>query len=258
MVYPVANTRPRFVPLKPIGTMGQVVSFDPKVEFKPDVKVQAPIQIELGGLPLSIGLFLGSGLAFLVRSQLSPGAPQTVALLAGAGLAVGGITNLLAPKAQAAAIPTPSSAIPTTTAPTGPSGAPIAAPPGLEASDKYAFDQITGRVSYPAETETIDIWPTSSTYPLTLQLHNAASVPATFYIEIVADETPYPIGSAKRTTYPLQVTIGPGQNRDIPVNMPITAWDWMTGSVDVNLNVYKRRTPDEQPVRIASRYFIVD
>lgn len=238
--------------------MGQIISFDPKVEFKPDVKVQAPIQIELGGLPLSIGLFLGSGLAFLVRSQLPQGGAQSVALFAGAGLAVGGIINLVMPKAHAAPVAAmPPSSIPTTTAPSGPSG-PIAAPPGLEVSQRYAFDQITGRVSYPGETETIDIWPTASSYPLTLQLHNAASIQVTFYVEIIADETPHPFGSQKRTTYPLQVTIGPGQNRDIPVNMPISTWDWAVDYVDVDLTIYKRRIPEEDPVRIASRYFVVE
>lgn len=249
------------LPLRPPyrpASMGQIVQFEPRVEFNPDVNVSAPLNIELGGLPLSLGLFLGSGLAFFIRSQVPQGAPQTLALLTGAGLAVAGITNLVMPKAVAASLaPAPGSSVPTTAAPSAPQGG-VSAPPGIAASEKYAFDQISGRVSYPAETEAVDIWPTSSSYPIRIQLYNPSSVSATFYVEIVANETPHPFGDETRTTYPLQVTVGPGQTRDIDVNMPISSWGWSVDYVDVDLNVYKRRVPNEDLVRIATRFLVVE
>lgn len=42
----------------------------PTVNVNPNVKVDAPINIELGGLPLSLGLFVGGGLTFLMRTAL--------------------------------------------------------------------------------------------------------------------------------------------------------------------------------------------
>lgn len=254
----VRHAAPRFMPPLPLRPrMGQIVTFDPKVDFRPDVKVQAPINVELGGLPLSIGMFLGSGLAFLVRPQLPEGFAKTTALVLGAGLAVAGVTNLMLPKAQGAPAPAAApSSIPTTTAPYAPGGA-ATAPPGVGLADKHAFDGITGRVSYPGETESVDIWPTASAYPIRVQLYNPTAVGATFYIEIVANENPHPFGEETRTTFPMQVTVGPGQTRDIDINMPISSWGWGTTYVDVDLTVYKRRVPSEDPQKIASRFMVV-
>lgn len=246
------------MPRSPRG-LGQIVQLEPTVEFKPDVKVQAPISIELGGLPLSLGLFAGSALSFIVKRQLPAGWPQTLATLIGAGLAVGGIWNLMMPKAQAAT-PTVSpgpSQVPTTTPPSAP-GRAVTAPPGMPPPEKPAFDQITGRISYPGETETVDIWPTSSTYPIRLQLYNPSPASATFYVEIVATETPHPFGKEATTTFPMQVTVGAGQPRDIDINMPITSWGWTVDHADVDLNVYKRRTPSEDRIKIADRFLVVE
>lgn len=244
--------------------IGQLVTFDPKVDFRPDVRVQAPINIELGGLPLSIGMFLGSGLAFLVRPQLQEGLPKTAALILGAGLAVAGITNLVLPKAQAAppaAAPTPAaaSAVPTTTTPTAPSapGGGVSAPAGVAISDQGVFDGVSGQVTYPAEGETVNIWAFSSSYPIRVQLYNPAPSPVTFYLQIVAEESPLPFGKDMRTTFPMQVTVGPAQTRDIDINMPISSWIWNVKYVDIALSVYKQRMAGENPVLLAQRYLVV-
>jgi len=252
----------RPLPLRP--RMGQMVAFDPKVDFRPDVKLEAPINIELGGLPLSVGLFLGSGLSFLVRPQLPAGFPQTAAMVMGAGLAVAGVTNLLLPKLQAstpqATTPAPSpSTVPTTTAPSAPSapGSSVSAPPGVAVSDKAVFDGISGQVTYPGEGESVNIWAFSSSYPIRVQLYNPSSVSATFYLQIVGNESPLPFGNDARTTFPLQVTVGPGQTRDIDINMPISTWAWNVKYVDVALSVYKQRMAGDNPVLIAQRYLVV-
>jgi hypothetical protein len=239
--------------------MGQMVAFDPKVDFRPDVKVQAPINVELGGLPLSVGLFLGSGLSFLLRPQLQEGFAKTAALVIGAGLAVAGITNLVLPKAQAAApagsAPAPSST-PTTAVPTAPGGG-VSAPPGVAPTEQAIFNGISGQVTYPGEGESVNIWPFASSYPIRVQLYNPSSVPATFYLQVVANEDPMPFGSAARTTFPMQVTVGPGQTRDIDINMPISTWAWNVKYVDVALTVYKQRMAGENPVLMAQRYLVV-
>lgn len=243
--------------------IGQIVTFDPKVDFRPDVKVQAPINVELGGLPLSLGLFLGSGLAFLLRPQLPEGFGKTTALVLGAGLAVAGITNLILPKAAAApAAPAPAPApgsTPTTTVPTAPAapGSSVSAPAGVALSDQSVFDSISGQVTYPGEGESVNIWAFASSYPIRVQLYNPSAAPATFYLQIVANESPLPFGNDARTTFPMQVTVGPGQTRDIDINMPISTWAWNVKYVDVALSVYKQRMAGENPVLMAQRYLIV-
>lgn len=255
------SSAPRFIPPLPLRPkMGQIVSFDPKVDFRPDVKVTTPINVELGALPLSVGLFLGSGLSFLVRPQLPEGWPKTAALVLGAGLAVAGITNLVMPKAQAStpggsAAASPSSA-PTTTAPSAPGGG-ASAPPGVAVSDLALFNGISGQVIYPGEGESVNIWPLASSYPIRVQLYNPAAAPVTFYLQIVANESPTPFGNEAKTTYPMQVTVGPGQTRDIDINMPISTWAWNVKYVDVALAVYKQRMASENPVLMAQRYLVV-
>lgn len=258
---PVTLRHPALAMPRSPKQLGQIVTFDPKVDFRPDVRVEAPIKVELGGLPLSLGLFAGSALSFVVKGQLPAGWPQTVATLVGAGLAVGGIMNLMMPKAHATApAPAPSggpSQVPTTAPPSAPGGG-VTAPPGMAPTGRSAFEQISGRITYPGETETVDIWPTASSYPIRLQLYNPSGESATFYIEIVATETPHPFGSEARTTYPMQVTVGPGQTRDIDINMPISSWGWAVDYADIDLVVYKRRVPNEDPVRIANRFLVVE
>jgi hypothetical protein len=258
---PVTLRHPALAMPRSPKQLGQIVTFDPKVDFRPDVKVQAPINIELGGLPLSLGLFAGSALSFIVKGQVPAGWPQTVATLLGAGLAVGGIMNLLMPKAHAAApAAAPSggpSQVPTTAAPSAPGGG-ATAPPGMAPPARPAFDQISGRITYPGEAEQIDIWPTSSSYPIRLQLYNPSGESATFYVEIVAKEFPHPFGDEVKTTYPMQVTVGAGQTRDIDIAMPITSWGWGVDYSDIDLVVYKRRVQNEDPVRIADRFLVVE
>lgn len=238
--------------------MGQMVAFDPKVDFRPDIKVQTPINVELGALPLSVGLFLGSGLSFLLRPQLQEGFPKTAALVIGAGLAVAGITNLVLPKAQASApgAPAAPSSAPTTTAPTAPGGG-ATAPPGVAVSEQGIFDGVSGQVTYPGEGESVNIWPMASSYPIRVQLYNPSAAPATFYLQIVANESPLPFGNEARTTFPMQVTVGPAQTRDIDINMPISTWAWNVKYVDVALTVYKQRMASENPVLLAQRYLVV-
>jgi len=259
------HSGPRLLPPLPLRPklgrrMGQMVAFDPKVDFKPDVNVQVPVNVELGGLPLSIGLFLGSGLSFLLRPQLPEGFAKTTALVLGAGLAVAGITNLILPKAHAAAPSAPAApgSAPTTTAPTAPGGAAaVSAPAGVAVSDQGIFDGISGQVTYPGEGESVNIWPFASSYPIRVQVYNPSAAPATFYLQIVANESPLPFGNAARTTFPLQVTVGPGQTRDIDINMPISTWAWNVKYVDVALSVYKQRMAGENPVLMAQRYLVV-
>src|SRR3990170_5300633 len=65
-----------------------------QIEFNPHV--EAPITIELGSLPLSLGLFAGSGISFLIGAQVP--SISGVTTVAGITLAGFGVVNLLLPK----------------------------------------------------------------------------------------------------------------------------------------------------------------
>lgn len=223
----------------------------PLVEIKPDVKVEAPIRIELGGLPLSIGLFGGSALAFLVRSGLPKGWLQTVSLVAGGALAAAGIVNLILPKAEAA------SAKPRVPAPVAPGGLTTVTrewtPPAED-----AFDAIVGTIASPADQATVDLGAGATSYPVRVQFQNPTATPISFELILIADENPS-VGSAVKTTFPAQVTVPPGnQVQEVDIPMPITAWNWYAGNVRIYLDLYKRRFPGAEPILIDSKEFKID
>jgi hypothetical protein len=225
----------------------------PFVEVRPQIDVKAPISIELGGLPLSIGLFAGSGLVFLVRTALPGGWPQTAALVGGSALAVAGVVNLVLPKAEAkapaAAPPAPSAPVP---------GAAPAGPPPFTPSEEHAFQNVTGRIASPADFSTVDIGPFAGSYPVRIQLYNPAQVVVTLELEFSAEEDPEPIGGTVTSSLPVQVTLPAGQVRDVDVNMPISSWGALVDYVDVVLTVRKRRRVGEPASLVDARSFVVE
>lgn len=230
------------------------------VEIKPQVKVEAPVEIGLGSLPLSVGLFAGSGLVVLIRPALPKGWPQGAALVVGSGLAVAGIINLILPKAEAAGAYAPSK--PGAPAPSGP---PPSAPgraaaeeaPAFTPSAITAFANVIGRIVSPGDFQTVDIGPFAKSYPVRVQLHNPSSSPVTFTLELSAEESPN-IGAETVSVLPVQVSLGPGQVRDIDVAMPISSWDALVDYVDVVLTAKKRRVPEEAPELLHSRSFVIE
>jgi len=249
----------------PRRVMGQ----GPFVEVKPDITIQSPniapvVNIELGSLPLSIGLFAGSAVLFYMKGQVPEGWPKTVSLLGGAGLAAAGIMNLVAPKLLAneskPAVPTATAPapLPPAAGPVIPGGAGPAGPQAYSASNAQAFDNVTGRISTPADFSTVDIWPWSTSYPVRIQLSNASSAPVTFELELTAEEDPAPVGAKTFSSLPVQVSLNPGQIKDVDVNMPITSWGSLVDYVDIMLTARKRRAPGEAAQLVDTRSFVVE
>lgn len=225
------------------------------VEVKPQVSVpiSAPISIELGKLPLSIGLFAGSAAVFLIRTALPEGWPKGVALAGGALLAVGGVTNLLLPKSAAApavpAGPTPP--------PQGAPGAPVAQVP-YAASEALAFGNIVGSIVSPAQSTTVNIGPVASGYPVRVQFYNPTEAPIAFEAELTAEESPVPFGDKKRSALPIQVSLGPREAKNYDIQMPIAAWGTFVDYVLVLMTLYKRRVTGEPLETMDARQFTVD
>lgn len=247
---------PRRIPLAGYNSR-RLNQIEIRPEIKPHLEVKAPISIELGSLPLSIGLFGGSALSFLVRSGLPKGLPQTAAMVVGSGLALAGIVNLIVPellgKKEAAAVSTPSP-----TAPSAPRGAAAPAGESYVPPTAPALSRVTGRISHPAEFATVDIWPWSSSYPVRVQLENTSNQTVTFELELHAEEEPHPVGDAVTSSIPVQVTLGPGQVSSVDVEMPVSSWNTAVDYIDVVLHARKRRVPGETPQLIDVRSFVIE
>jgi hypothetical protein len=241
----------------------------PYVEIKPQVTIDkpsfsTPINIELGALPLSIGLFAGSGLAFLLRGGLPNGWPKNVALGTGAVLAIGGIVNLLLPKKAASAVPA---------APAAPPGA--AAPPSgiVSAEDKGsgftppsipAFTRAQIEVVSPDQDQTVEHSGTflgigTPKIPLKMRFYNPTDESVTLNLEFEWDEFATTLGfdrEPQHGSYAAQVTLGPKEERNLPFDLPIvTSRGWNT--LNVALAIYKKRTPDENRFLVINRSFSV-
>lgn len=263
MMMPV-NIRPQYRPAPRRPRLAQ-----PFVEVKPQVTIDkpsitAPISIELGGLPLSIGLFMGSGLAFLIRTGLPKGWPQTTALALGSALAVGGIVNLVLPKA-AAAPPGPAApaALPGPKPP--PSGAAAAEekPSGFTPPSVPAFTRIQMEMVSPAQDQEIDNTGTflgigTPKIPIQMRFYNPMDEAITFNMEFEWDEMPVIAGFAGESGHgskSFQVTLAPKEQRNEPFELPIVSSGWT--SIDVALATYKKRLPEENRFLVVNRSFRV-
>lgn len=230
------------------------------VQVNPEVAVSAPINIDLGGLPVSIGLFAGSGFTFLIKNELPPGWPRVTATLVGAGLAVGGILNLVARQAWGSPAPAPSSAPSKpgqTAAPSSPSG-PVTASPGYFPPTPAALDLIQGRISAPAEFSTIDIWPWAKSYPVRIEFRNPTTENVTFSLELEASESPNGSENTVLSQTVVQVSLAAGETKAIDVQMPIASWDFATDFVDVQLTARKRAWRGAAASLLDVRNFVVE
>lgn len=214
---------------------GPFIGQGPLVEVSPDLTVQAPISIELGALPLSIGLLAASGVSFLVKGELPKGWPRGAATIAGVGLALAGAVNLFLPKEAAPPVPG-----------------------GYRPAQATAFDNVVGRIEQPRETATVDISPFASSYPVRVAVHNPSTEPVTFELVLEARERPSPTGTEVLSSLPVQVALGPNQARDIDVAMPIGSWSAFVDFVEVDLDARKRRLPGDAAFPLDRRFFVVE
>ena len=265
--------RPAYKPdfKSPRLSQGAWVDVNPdfNIDVKPEIKIDkptinTPINIDLGGLPLSAGLFAGSALSFYMKGQVPEGWPQTLALLAGAGLAVAGVTNLMIPKAKASEAPKAASeqapgvpaALPGRP-PRAPVGAPVTNVP-YSAPDSMAFNAVTGRIIQPGEYSTVDIPFWGGSYNVRIQLLNSSFVPVTFELELEAAEEPHPTGAPVTSSASQQVSIPAGLTEVVTISMPIASWDSLVDYSDIILTARKRRGPGEGAEILDMRSFVIE
>lgn len=238
------------------------------VEVRPEIKIESPtistpINIELGGLPLSLGLFAAGGLAFLVRGSLETGWPKTTALMVGSALGVAGIVNLVLPK-KASAPPAAAPPKPMV-APTPPSGIipTEGSPPGFTPPSAPAFSKTVIQMTSPATDQTVEHTGTflgfgTPKIPVQLQLYNPTEESVTLNLEFEWDEQPSLIGYSRDIVHSskgFQLTLAPFEQRNETVDLPmVTGLSTLT---TVGLVLYKRRTPQENKYLVLTRTFSI-
>src|SRR3990170_5930561 len=229
------------------------------VEVNPDVTVQAPVSVTLGlgSLPLSIGLFAGSGVSFIVKNELPKGWPRSLATALGATLAVAGVINLILPSAEAQAkpgAPAPFAPVAPPSAPGQPAGG---AAPYLPPSPQ-AFQAVSARIAEPADGETVNISPFASSYPVRVEFQNPGPETVTLDLELTAIESPNGGDDDVYSTLPVQVALGPGQVKAVDVAMPISSWDALVDFVDIQLYARKRSGPGGAPALLDQKTFVIE
>ncbi len=220
-----------------------------QVEINPNI--DAPINIGLGTLPVTLGAFIGSGVSFLVGGQVKSIRP--VATIVGVGLAGFGIVNLFFGKSADAATQETEDAV------TPPAGVPGEASDPIPPTNEDAFQVLEGRVIYPGEQQEVDLSPTAGGVPIQIRVTNPSSSSVTFDLILEHTEDPHPFGEIWSTETPMRVTMGPGQTRDIDTELPLTQWRAWVDYIDVDVKIMKRRISGGPRERLATdRFFVVE
>ena len=219
-----------------------------QVEVNPEIN--APITVELGTLPLTLGSFIASGVSFLVGSQVKSVRP--VATVVGVGLAGFGIVNLFFGNTPSA------DALETENAVSPPDGVDAGASDPIPATNEDAFLALDGRVLYPTEGQEVNLGMTDSTVPVRVRVSNSSLSSVTFDLVLKHTETPN-MGEIWETETSMRVTLGGGQTRDIDVDLPLTQWRAWVDYVEIDLKVQKRRIHGGNPQMLTSdRFFVIE
>ncbi len=217
-------------------------------QLLPDIKPEVQVDVDLGNVPLAIGFFAGSGVAFLGASQL-PKPVGTVLTIAGLGLAAVGAIALFS---GAPAKPPVEEQ---------PGGGDVEGGPGFEIPSVDVFNEISGDIISPIETETVELGTFSEAFQVLALVSNPTSEDATFTLQLRITETPFwwPLGNeGEPITWlePQVVTIPGNTTRQFTWSSELRSTGvGIYSNMDVTLE--KVRGPGESPVRLSDRFFVL-
>lgn len=249
----LANEIPMARAPRPVRVpLGQLVDIPESIEVQHQIDVKKQI--------LPIGLIGAGGLAIVLGNQL-PGAAKWVGMLAGAGLAGGGV-YLLFQGDGAANEALPPGTLPSDTPDspgTGP--APVEAQPPFTPSEVDAFNLVEGEIVSPGwwdEIEAGGIF--TESYKVQVTVYNPSPVAVTFDLELDVEETPFyaPLNNAGEMVTNNQVqtvTLAAGQQQNYVFTMDLQV-PRLAAYAEVRATLYKRRTISSARVRLHDTAFI--
>lgn len=217
-----------------------------QIEINPEIN--APINVGLGSLPMTLGAASAGALAFLGAYTL-PNFRGPLSFLGISSLAFA-VYNLFRKDSGI------TSEAPGTISPTGGSGGAISPP--IAETDEDAFALLEGRIVSPGEWQKVDLGWFGSDVPVRTRLTNPSSKDITFDLIFDVEEIPTPFGDVEKFSVPTRVTIGAGETRDVDSIISSIAWGSTTTEVDVYVTLQKRRIAGGAPALLAYRHFVID
>lgn len=216
-----------------------------QIEVRPEI--DAPINIELGGLPMIAAAAIASGLSFVVAWQVP--SIRSIATIAGVAFAGFGIANLFLAQPEEAAADEP------IVTPAGGGSATVSPP--IASTNEDAFAALEARVISPTEWQEVDLSPFAGSVPITMRITNPANSSVTFDLIMDMTEDPTP-GEAWQTESSMRVTLGGGETRDITTELPLSKWTAWVDLIEVDLVLRKRRIAGGPKELMFHRAFVIE
>lgn len=230
--------------------LGQLVSVNPNV--------QLTIKTGIENYMFPIGLIAGGGASLLLGTAI-PENFRSITTVIGLGLIGWGVYTLIKGPGGASVPAGPSVPPPP---PTGSAPA-TSSPPAFTPPTASAFSQLQFQLLSPQPDQTIEhlgnIF-TSDRIPVVMMIYNPSGETVTFNLQFEWDEFPSIIGYNRAPNHgskTFQMTLGPGEQKNETFELPYQSSGFGTTAMSVNLAIYKKRTPDENPFLLSNTTFNV-
>ncbi len=217
-----------------------------QLNIDPNIDINAPVSINLGALPVTIGLFSASAVSFLIGTQVegSKGVTSVLGIL----LAAGGVANIfLGDSLKDGTAPNAD--------PSLPGGGGVDVSPPIIDTPEQVFAALDARVISPAEAAKVDIGFFAGSVPIRVRIDNPSDAPASFDLVLAYKEQPEPTGALLRSSETVRIDIGAGEKRDYDIDLPLNTWGTVTAYIELDLEILKRRTSGGDATRLDSRFF---
>ncbi len=220
--------------------------------------IQLTIQTGIEKYMFPVGLMAGGAASFLIGSVI-PESFRPVTTVIGLGLVGWGVYVLIKGGTGGA------SAGPAAPPPPPPTGAAAAAasPTAFRPPTVSAFSQLQFELVSPKPDQTIEHLGnlfSSDRIPVVMRMYNPTAETVTFNLDFEWDEFPSLIGYNRAPNHgskAFQMTLGPNEEKNEPFELPYQSSGFATSAMSVSLAVYKKRTPDENPMLISNTTFNV-
>lgn len=222
-------------------------------------KVNLTIQTGIEKYMFPIGLMAGGAASFLVGSVI-PESFRPITTVVGLGLVGWGVYTLVKGGGAGAA-----PAAPAGPPPPPPAGATPAtsSPAAFTPPTQSAFSQLQFQVVSPQPDQTVEhlgnIF-TSDRIPVVMSIYNPSGETVTFNMNFEWDEFPSLVGYNRAPNHgskSFQMSLGPNEQKNETFELPYQSSGFATSAMTVNLAIYKKRTPDENPMLLSNITFNV-